>query len=134
MALGGPGLLLMALAPRESPVPFLLASQFLLGIGVVVYNINQLSFRQAITPTAMQGRMNATMRFIVWGTIPFGALLGGAIATAFGLRTAIFVGAVGEFLAILPVLLTPVRSLREMPMPAEDPVDPAAGVEAAPER
>ena len=134
MALGGPGLLLMALAPRESPVPFLLASQFLLGIGVVVYNINQLSFRQAITPTAMQGRMNATMRFIVWGTIPFGALLGGAIATAFGLRTAIFVGAVGEFLAILPVLLTPVRTLREMPMPAEDPVDPAAGVEAAPER
>ncbi len=121
IALGGPGLLLMALAPRESPVPFLIASQFLLGIGVVVYNINQLSFRQAITPTAMQGRMNATMRFIVWGTIPFGAILGGVIATAFGLRTAIVVGAVGEFLAILPVLLTPVRGLREMPAPAEDP-------------
>ena len=133
IALGGPGLLLMALAPRESPIPFLVASQFLLGIGVVVYNINQLSFRQAITPTAMLGRMNATMRFIVWGTIPFGTILGGVIATAFGLRTAIVVGAVGEFLAILPVLLTPVRSLREMPRPAEDPVDPAAGVEVAPE-
>lgn len=135
MALGGPGLLLMALAPRESPIPFLVASQFLLGVGIVVYNINQLSFRQAITPTAMLGRMNATMRFIVWGTIPFGAILGGVIATAFGLRTAIVIGAVGEFLAILPVLLTPVRSLREMPAPAEDrapaedptPADPSGG-------
>ena len=132
IALGGPGLLLMALAPRESPVPFLVASQFLLGIGVVVYNINQLSFRQAITPTAMLGRMNATMRFIVWGTIPFGALLGGAIATAFGLRTAIVVGAVGEFLAILPVLLTPVRSLREMPTPAEDPAPAEDAARAGP--
>jgi MFS family permease len=132
-ALGGPGLLLYALAPREFPVPFLLAGSFLIGFEAVVYNINQVSFRQAITPTSMQGRMNATMRFIVWGTIPIGSILGGAIATLFGLRIAIWVGALGMFLAILPLVLTPVRTLRDMPTPAEDPVDPAAGVEAAPE-
>ena len=82
MALSAPGILLVALAPREAPIPFLIASGFLTGLSAVVYNINQVSFRQAITPTAMQGRMNATMRFIVWGTIPIGAIIGGAIATA----------------------------------------------------
>jgi MFS family permease len=129
MAVGTPGLLLIALAPRELPVPFLVAAGFLAGIGAVVYNINQVSFRQAITPTSMQGRMNATMRFIVWGTIPIGAIIGGTIATVFGLRTAIWVGAIGSLLAVVPLLITPVRTLRDMPTPAEDPVDPAAGVE-----
>ena len=128
-ALGGPGLLLYALAPREFPVPFLIAGAFFIGFESVVYNINQVSFRQAITPTSMQGRMNATMRFIVWGTIPIGSILGGVVATLFGLRTAIWVGAAGMVLALVPLLLSPVRSLRDMPTPAEDPVDPAAGVE-----
>ena len=132
-ALGGPGLLLYALAPRDFPVPFLIAGAFLIGFEAVVYNINQVSFRQAITPTSMQGRMNATMRFIVWGTIPIGSILGGAVATLFGLRTAIWVGAVGMLLALVPLLLSPVRTLRDMPAPAEDPDDPAAGAEAAPD-
>jgi MFS family permease len=132
-ALGGPGLLLLALAPREFPIPFLVAGSFIGGFEIVVYNINQLSFRQAITPTAIQGRMNATMRFIVWGTIPLGSILGGAIATVVGLQTAIIVGALGVFLAVLPLVITPVRTLRDMPTPAEDPEDPAAGAEAAPE-
>jgi len=125
--LGGPGLLLIALAPREFPVPFLVAGAFLQGFEVVVYNINQLSFRQAITPTSMQGRMNATMRFIVWGTIPLGTILGGVIATLVGLQAAILVGAVGAFLAVIPLVLTPVRTLRDMPTPAEVPEDVAAG-------
>jgi len=130
-ALGGPGLILYALAPRDFPVPFLVAGAFLIGFEAVVYNINQVSFRQAITPTSMQGRMNATMRFIVWGTIPIGSILGGAVATLFGLRTAIWVGALGMFLALVPLLLSPVRTLRNMPTPAEDPVDPAAGADGS---
>jgi len=127
--LGGPGLLLIALAPREFAVPFLVAGAFLQGFGVVVYNINQLSFRQAITPTSMQGRMNATMRFIVWGTIPLGTILGGVVATLVGLQAAILVGAVGAFLAVIPLVLTPVRTLRDMPTPAEVPADTAADVD-----
>lgn len=120
MVLAGPGLLLIALAPREFPIPFLVAGSFLQGVAVVVYNINQLSFRQAVTPTAMQGRMNATIRFIVWGTIPLGSIVGGIIATAVGLQAAILVGAVGAFLAVIPLVITPVRTLRDMPTPAED--------------
>lgn len=126
--LGGPGLLLIALAPRGFPVLFLVAGAFLQGFGVVVYNINQLSFRQAITPTSMQGRMNATMRFIVWGTIPLGTILGGVIATLVGLQAAILVGAVGAFLAVIPLVLTPVRTLRDMPTTAHVPAATAAEV------
>jgi MFS family permease len=124
----------MALAPPAFPVPFLVAGSFLQGFEVVVYNINQLSFRQAITPTSMQGRMNATMRFIVWGTIPLGTILGGVIATVVGLQPAILVGALGAFLAVIPLIVTPVRTIRDMPTQAGDPEDPAAGADRAMER
>jgi hypothetical protein len=71
--------------------------------------------RQAITPERLQGRMNSVIRFIVWGVMPLGTLLGGAIATGFELRTAIWIGATGVALAWLPVTVGPVRSLREVP-------------------
>ncbi|HYH92744.1 MAG TPA: hypothetical protein VD763_06275, partial [Candidatus Saccharimonadales bacterium] len=129
IALGGPGVLLVAIAPPAAPIPFLIASGFLIGFSAVVYNINQVSFRQAITPTPMQGRMNATMRFIVWGAIPIGQILGGAIATAVSIPAALWVGALGSFLAVLPVALTDVRKLREMPTPVDD--GAPIGVEAA---
>ena len=127
-ALSGPGVLLVALAPAADPIPFLVASGFLIGFANVVYNINQVSFRQAITPLPMQGRMNATMRFIVWGTIPLGQILGGAIATAFSIPAALWIGGLGSFLAFLPVLFSPVRSLVDMPTPADE---GSTGVEAA---
>ena len=80
-----------------------------------------MSLRQAITPERIQGRMNATMRWIVWGTIPLGALAGGAIATAYSLRAALWVGAIGGLFTFLPVLLSSVRSIREMPEPVTPP-------------
>ncbi len=127
MLLGGPGLLLIALAPVDFPVPLLIAGGLLQGVAVVVYNINQLSFRQAITPRAMLGRMNATMRFIVWGTIPVGQILGGVIATGLGVHEAIYIGAAGSFLAVIPLLISPVRTLREMPPRLDDAVDGEPG-------
>ena len=93
----------------------LLVAQFLMGFTAVVYNVNQVSFRQAITPLDMQGRMNATMRFIVWGTMPLGSVAGGILATFLPLRTTILVGAVISSSAFLWVLVSPVRSLRVIP-------------------
>jgi MFS family permease len=119
-AAGSSAVLLLAVAPESNPIPFLIAAQAISGMGVPIYNITQVSFRQAITPERLQGRMNSVMRFVVWGVMPLGALLGGALATWFSLRTAIWVGAIGMTLAVLPVLLSPVRTLREMPEPVED--------------
>lgn len=121
----GPAMLPIALATRELAVPLVALSAFIGGFGGAIYNINQVSLRQAITPTRLQGRMNATMRFIVWGTIPIGATLGGALGGIIGLRETIWVGAIGGMLAFVPVMLSPVRRLREMPEPA-DPPEPAS--------
>ena len=82
-----------------------------------IYNINQVSLRQAITPDRVQGRMNATMRTIVWGTIPIGAFLGGVLGTAIGIVETIVIGAVVSTLAVLWVGIGPVRRLREQPAP-----------------
>ena len=108
-------LLAVAVAPRDAPVPFLIAGGFIGTVTAVIYNVNQVSLRQAITPDRLLGRMNATMRFIVWGTIPIGALVGGVLGGVVGLQATIWVGAIGAFLGFLPVLLSPVRSLREIP-------------------
>jgi MFS family permease len=121
-ASGSVSLLLLAIAPTSNPIPFLIAAQAISGMGVPIYNITQLSFRQAITPERIQGRMNSVMRFIVWGVMPLGSLIGGALASWVSLRFAIWVGAIGMSLAVLPVLLSPVRTLREMPEPVDEPL------------
>jgi MFS family permease len=113
-------LLFVPLASRETAVPFLVASGVLGGFGSVVYNITQLSFRQAICPERMQGRMNAVIRFLVWGTMPLGALLGGALGTWLGLRPALWVAAIGALFGFVPLIFSPVRTLREMPEPVEE--------------
>ncbi|MFD0385016.1 hypothetical protein ACFQ2B_30555 [Streptomyces stramineus] len=62
--------------------------------------------------------MNATLRFMVWGTMPLGALLGGAVAGAAGPRAAVWVCAAGFLLVPVPLLLSPLRRLRDLPAPA----------------
>ena len=119
--ISGPAELLIAIAPADLAVPFVAASVFLGGIGNTIYNINQVSLRQAITPERMQGRMNATMRFIVWGTIPVGSILGGILGGLIGLHETIWIGAIGGIFVFLPVLFSPVRRLRTIPA-----IDPEA--------
>lgn len=123
--LQGPALLLTALAPESSPLPFLIAGGLITGFVVVVYNITQLSYRQAICPPRLQGRMNSVMRFLVWGTIPIGSLVGGALGTWIGLRETIVIGAIGSGASFLWILFSPQRHLREMPEPIDDTVEPA---------
>ncbi len=117
------------LAPRSFPIPVLIAGMALFGFASVAYNITQVSLRQAITPERLQGRMNAAMRWIVWGTIPLGTLLGGALGQTVGLRAALWVGAIGGIPVFLTVLLSPVRSIREMPEPVTEPTPAQAELE-----
>jgi MFS family permease len=117
----GPSFLLVAFAPEgNAAIPLLIAANLVCGFTVVVYNIAQVSYRQAICPPRLQGRMNSTMRFMVWGTIPLGTLLGGALATWIGLRETIAIGAIGGGSAFLWLLLSPQRHLHEMPEPIDD--------------
>jgi MFS family permease len=122
----------VVLAPKGSPLPVLIAGSVIGGYSQVAYNITQVSLRQAITPERLQGRMNASMRWIVWGTLPLGQLAGGAIASVYGLTPALWVGAIGSLSSFLPVLLSSVRSIREMPKQVVEPTpaqaDMAGGV------
>jgi predicted MFS family arabinose efflux permease len=83
--------------------------------GAVLYNINQVSFRQRLCPDHLLGRMNATMRFVVWGVLPIGALLGGFIGSSIGLRPTLWIGAIGEALAGIWLLASPMRTMRDFP-------------------
>jgi len=126
IAIGGPSALLAAVAQPETAVPLIVASTALTGFAGTVYNINQVSLRQAITPARIQGRMNATMRFLVWGTIPIGQIIGGLVATVVGPRGALVVGGALGCFAFVPILFSAVRSLERIPTP-----EAAAGAEAA---
>jgi MFS family permease len=115
MALSPFGLLLVPLATRETAVPLLVTSGAIVGFAVVLYNVSAISLMQAITPDRLLGRMNASRRFVVWGVIPLGSLVGGVLASTIGLRPTLFVGAIGASLAVLPLLFSPVRSLQRVP-------------------
>ena len=100
---------------RDWTLGLLALAQGVLWTAVVVYNITQVSFRQGLCPPALLGRMNATMRFLVWGAMPIGGVLGGLLGSAIGVRQTLFVVAVGGALTFLPVFLSPLRTLRELP-------------------
>jgi MFS family permease len=98
---------------------------FALSFGGVVYNVHQASFRQLLCPHRLLGRMNATIRFLVWGTIPLGGLLGGALGSWLGNRAALWACAIGACLAPIWVLASPLRRMRDTePVPAEPGLPP----------
>ncbi|MEO8305595.1 MAG: MFS transporter [Betaproteobacteria bacterium] len=89
--------------------------------GGVLFGINYLALRQAITPDRLLGRMTATMRFLTVAAAPLGSLAGGALATVIGLRgTLLTIGVLGLMLVAGAVLWSPVRRHREMPAIAGD--------------
>jgi MFS family permease len=115
MAIGVLGSLLIPLATRSSAVPLWITAFAALSFGVVVYNVGQASYRQAITPARMLGRMNATMRFLVWGTMPIGSFVAGVLGETIGLRPTLWVAAIGSTTGLLPLVLSSVRSLERIP-------------------
>jgi predicted MFS family arabinose efflux permease len=109
------GGLLIPLATPGVGVVFFGAGLFLSSFAVVVYNINQVSFRQRLCPDKMLGRMNATVRFVVYGLLPIGALVGGAVGTAIGLRPTLWVALSGETLAGIWLVASPIRRMKDFP-------------------
>jgi len=111
-AASGWSLLLIPLASGDLAIPLLVASGLGFGFCVVVYNVTGISLMQAITPDRMLGRMNASRRFIVWGVIPLGMLLGGVLGSNLGLRETLWIGAIGNSLAFVPLLVSPIWSIK----------------------
>ncbi len=127
MALIAAGGVLVPIIPPISAlaIPLLALSVALIATGDSFYNINTASLRQAITPDRLQGRVTASLRFVIWGAQPFGALLGGALGEGLGLRPTLVFVAAGWLLALTMLALSPIRRLRTPPAPLDD-ASPAA--------
>jgi MFS family permease len=95
-------------------LPLVVAAEFLQWVMVLVFSVNSVSLRQAITPDRLLGRVNGTMRFIVWGSRPIGSLLGGYLGSQFSLPATLVVGAFGMLIAFVPLLASPIPKLRSM--------------------
>lgn len=109
------GLMMPLAGTLIPPMVALTVSSLLITFAVVVYNVTQVSFRQRLCPRPLLGRMNASIRFIVWGVVPIGAFLGGVLGSQLGARNVFWIGLVGSALAALPVLFSPLIGMRDLP-------------------
>jgi MFS family permease len=96
------------------------AALFVAGMGVVmagilVYNITAVAWRQAYCPPQILGRVVATMRFVLFGTVPLGALLGGALASTVGVRDALWLLLAGNLSSPAVLAGSRLRQLRDLP-------------------
>ncbi|HLL67791.1 MAG TPA: MFS transporter [Micromonosporaceae bacterium] len=98
----------------------LLASVFLImGFGTALANVHNVTLRQSAVPDRLQGRVNASYRLISWGVIPLGAGLGGILASEFGNRTGMIIGAVGLAASTLWVAFSAIPHLSTPPQVAD---------------
>lgn len=91
----------------------LLILQQLLGDGAAtIYQINQVTLRQVVTPERLLGRVNASAEFLGLGAMLAGSLLGGLLGGIIGVRTMLFFSAFGTMFSTLWLVFSPVRALR----------------------
>ncbi|MGJ6979805.1 MFS transporter [Aestuariimicrobium soli] len=107
--------LALPLASFLPAVPTLMVGQFVTSWSVVVYNIAQVSFRQRLCPKPLLGRMNASIRFLVWGPMPIGAFLGGLFGRHLGLLETMWIFGAVSIASALPVLISPLIGMRDLP-------------------
>ena len=115
MASFGPGVLLIALADQSTAIAFLALGWALASFATSVTAVLGVGIRQAMVPQRLQGRVVGATRTVILGIAPIGALAGGGLAAAFGLRAALLVGAGIGCVAFVPLLLSPARTLRQLP-------------------
>jgi MFS family permease len=115
IALSSPFALLIPLTTRGAGLAFFVVGQFVLFLGILVYNVTISAFRQAYCPPHLLGRVVASMRFVLFGTMPLGALLGGALADGVGLRGATWILLGGNLLGAAILVGSPLRGMRDLP-------------------
>jgi MFS family permease len=114
-------LLLVPLAdgPLGLIAALLFASEFLAGVGVMVFDVAGNSLNLVLTPQRIRARSVGTHRFVNYGVRPLGALAGGFVGSAIGLRPTLWIATAGAVLGVVWLLFSPVAGLRELPAQAE---------------
>jgi MFS family permease len=100
--------MLFSLGPAISTDPLIVGALLIVSsFFLMTFNIPSVSYRQRVTPDAVLGRVNSTFRLVGWGTMPIGALLGGFLGEAFGVR-AVFI----TMTAVAALLIVPAQLIR----------------------
>jgi MFS family permease len=109
---------LLMLIPRDAgllAMAVLVTSHFGYGFSVAMFNVNAITMRQVVTPRQVLARMNATYRMLLFGAGPFGAIAGGLLGGAVGLRPALVISLIAMTSPLLWIFFSPVFRLSEMP-------------------
>jgi len=115
---------LYAFATADTIFAMLVVIGWFQGISFMTFNVLGVSVRQSLTPAHLQGRVNATGRWLNWSAIPLVTLIGGVLGSVIGLRETVLVGALLGLLANIPLAMAPIRTLRDMPATMEVPTPP----------
>lgn len=97
-------------------VALLVVNQLVTDPAYTVFSITAVSLRQAITPDRLLGRVNGSIRVAGLGAAVLGSLAGGLLGERIGLRATLVTGTSVMLLAALWLVLSPVRSLRDVPL------------------
>jgi MFS family permease len=112
---GSPAGLLVPLADDGFRLALFVLGGFVLLSGAGVYNVIVVSYRQAATPAPLLGRVTASMRVVLLGTVPLGSVLAAVLASAMGTRGALWVAVLLDLLPAVVLLASPLRTLRDLP-------------------
>jgi predicted MFS family arabinose efflux permease len=114
--------LLIGFSGRGAGIVFALVGGFFLIGGIVLSNVLQGGFRQTYCPQELLGRITASSQFVNFGAVPLGALLGGALGDAIGLRPTMVLSTIALVLACSVLFTGPIRHLRDLPEQMRVPV------------
>ncbi|MFI7126549.1 MFS transporter [Nonomuraea sp. NPDC050153] len=113
VTVGAPFGLLLPMTQADWRVACFAITSIGLTWSATLMNVGQITYRQTVTPEHLLGRVNASARFVTWGIMPLGALLGGLLAQQIGVREALWVIMTGRLLAFLPLLFSPLPRMRD---------------------
>jgi MFS family permease len=114
-AAGCPSLLVLPRGHSAAAIAVLVLVELLFGFNLLVFNVNTITVRQIVTPNRLLGRMNASYRMVLFGTGPIGAVLGGWLGSAIGLRHALIIAALALLTPMLWIFFSPIFRMTDMP-------------------
>ncbi|MEV4012947.1 MFS transporter [Nonomuraea angiospora] len=113
VTLGSPFGLLLPMTQADWRVVCFAITSIAITWSATLLNVGQITYRQTVTPEHLLGRVNASVRFMTWGIMPLGALLGGILAQQIGVREALWVVMAARLLTFVPLLFSPLPRMRD---------------------
>jgi MFS family permease len=98
-----------ASGPRWLALAVLMANEAVIGAAIMLFDVTTGGFVLEVVPRRMLGRVNSSLSTVTQGVKPLGALVGGALATAIGMRPALWVAAAGATTTVLWTWFSPLR-------------------------